>query len=83
MIQNTSNDFNPTFSLTTYETVVSFCQGTRAGPTSMDRPLPSMLAAWLMLVAVVLSSGGNQWLEMRGGAAMMVTPEIPLRIAQA
>ena len=49
----------------------------------MDKPFPSMLAAWLMLVAVVLSSGGNQWLEMRGGAAMMVTPEIPLRIAQA
>ena len=33
-------------------------------------------------VAVVLSSGGNQWLEMRGGAAMIVTPEIPFRIAQ-
>ena len=49
----------------------------------MERPLPSIFAAWLMLVAVVLSSGGNQWLEMRGGAAMMVTPEIPLRIAQA
>ena len=48
----------------------------------MESPLPSMLAAWLMLVAVVLSSGGNQWLEMRGGAAMMVTPEIPFRIAQ-
>lgn len=63
--------------------MVSFCQGTRAGPTNMERPLPSMLAAWLMLVAVVLSSGGNQWLEMRGGAAMMVTPEIPFRMAQA
>ena len=49
----------------------------------MERPLPSMLAAWLMLVAVVLSSGGNQWLEIRGGAAMMVTPEIPFRMAQA
>ena len=48
----------------------------------MDSPLPSMLAAWLMLVAVVLSSGGNQWLEMRGGAAMIVTPEIPFSMAQ-
>ena len=36
----------------------------------------------LMAVEVVLSSGGNQRLEMRGGAAMMVTPEIPFRIEQ-
>ena len=35
-----------------------------------------------MAVEVVLSSGGNQRLEMRGGAAMMVTPEIPFRIEQ-
>ena len=40
-----------------------------------------MLKAWLMEVAVVLSFGGNHLLEMRGGAAIMVTPEIPLKMA--
>ncbi len=35
-----------------------------------------------MAVAVVLSSGGNQRLEMRGGAAMMVIPAIPSSMAQ-
>ena len=52
-------------------------------PTSMATPLPSMLAAWLMEVAVVRWSGGNHWLEMRGGAAMIVTPLTPFRMAQA
>lgn len=33
---------------------------TRAGPINIDKPLPRALAAWLMEVAVVLSSGGNQ-----------------------
>ena len=37
---------------------------------------------WLMAVAVVLSSGGNQRLEITGGAAMMVTPDIPFRMEQ-
>ena len=36
-----------------------------------------------MAVAVVLSEVGNQVEEMRGGAAMTVTPLIPFRIAQA
>ena len=49
----------------------------------MATPLPSMLAAWLMEVAVVRWSGGNHWLEMRGGAAMIVTPLTPFRMAQA
>ena len=35
-----------------------------------------------MAVAVVLSEAGNQVEEMRGGAAMTVTPLIPFRIAQ-
>ena len=35
-----------------------------------------------MLVAVVLSETGNQRLEMKAGAAMMVTPDTPLRMAQ-
>ena len=47
----------------------------------MARPLPSMLKAWFIEVAVVLSLGGNHLLEMRGGAAMIVTPEIPLKMA--
>jgi hypothetical protein len=33
-------------------------------------------------VEVVLSLGGNQRLDISGGAAMMVTPDIPLRIEQ-
>ena len=48
----------------------------------MESPLPSMLNARLIEVAVVLSLVGNHWLEIKGGAAMMVTPEIPLSIAQ-
>ena len=47
----------------------------------MARPLPSMLKAWFIEVAVVLSLGGNHLLEIGGRAAMMVTPEIPLKIA--
>lgn len=35
-----------------------------------------------MLVAVVLSWGGNQAAEMAGGAAMTVTPDKPFKIAQ-
>ena len=34
-------------------------------------------------MAVVLSEGGNQAEEMSGGAAIIVTPLIPFRIAQA
>ena len=41
-----------------------------------------MLKAWFIEVAVVLSLGGNHLLEMSGGAAMIVTPEIPLKMAQ-
>ena len=37
---------------------------------------------WLMAVAVVLSEGGNQAEEIKGGAAIIVTPLIPFRIAQ-
>jgi hypothetical protein len=36
----------------------------------------------LMLVAVVRSCGGNQAAEMAGGAAITVTPDSPLRMAQ-
>ena len=35
-----------------------------------------------MAVAVVLSEGGNQAEEIKGGAAIIVTPLIPFRIAQ-
>ena len=40
-------------------------------------------ATWLIAVAVVLSEGGNHAEEMRGGAAIIVTPLIPFRIAHA
>ena len=40
-------------------------------------------ATWLMAVAVVLSEGGNQAEEISGGAAIIVTPLIPFRMAQA
>jgi hypothetical protein len=36
----------------------------------------------LMQVAVVRSEGGNQAAEIAGGAAITVTPDNPLRIAQ-
>jgi len=36
----------------------------------------------LIAVAVVLSDAGNHAEEMSGGAAIMVTPEMPFRIAQ-
>ena len=36
----------------------------------------------LMQVAVVLSEVGNHAAEMAGGAAITVTPERPLRMAQ-
>jgi hypothetical protein len=35
-----------------------------------------------MLVAVVRSCGGNHAAEMAGGAAITVTPDSPLRMAQ-
>ena len=38
---------------------------------------------WLMAVAVVLSEGGNQAEDISGGAAIIVTPLIPFRMAQA
>ena len=40
-------------------------------------------STWLMAVAVVLSLVGNQVEEIRGGAAITVTPLIPFKIAQA
>jgi hypothetical protein len=36
----------------------------------------------VMQVAVVRSEGGNQAAEIAGGAAITVTPDNPLRIAQ-
>ena len=38
---------------------------------------------WLIAVAVVLTEGGNHAEEMSGGAAIIVTPLIPFRIAHA
>jgi hypothetical protein len=37
---------------------------------------------WFMDVAVVLSPGANHAADIAGGAAMMMTPEMPFRMEQ-
>ena len=41
-----------------------------------------IVSTWLMAVAVVLSEAGNHVEEMSGGAAITVTPVMPLRMEQ-
>ena len=41
------------------------------------RPVPTLLSIWLMLVAVTLSSAGNQAADTAGGAAVTTMLGIP------
>ena len=48
----------------------------------IEHQVVKIVSTWLMAVAVVLSEAGNHVEEMSGGAAITVTPVMPLRMEQ-